>query len=62
MDNKKIELKIEELEGRIAPTGLAPDCILIVKGVGADVGGCTSPDGVAPPEVIVNGELVTPIP
>ena len=58
MDKKKIELSIEELEERIAPR--APDCILIVTGVGADVGGCISPDNVPPPEVIVNGELVTP--
>ena len=60
MDNKKIELKIEVLEERIAPTGLAPDCIEIDAGVGADVGGCTSPDGVAPPEIFLNGVAVPP--
>jgi hypothetical protein len=60
MDKKKIELKIEELEERIAPTHLAPDSILIVTGVGAEINGIISPDGVPPPppEVVVNGVLV----
>ena len=35
-----------------------PDCINVTAGVGADVGGCISPDGVPPPEVFVNGLLV----
>jgi hypothetical protein len=57
-EKKKVKLNIEELEERIAPTGLAPDCINVVSGVGADIDGCISPDGNPPPEVVVNGVLV----
>ena len=37
---------------------LAPDCISVTRGDGAELNECSSPDGTAPPEVYVDGVLV----
>jgi hypothetical protein len=55
MDKKKIELNIEELEERIAPT--AADSITVVFGEGV-VFNAVRGDNTPPPSVYVNGEQV----
>jgi hypothetical protein len=56
-EKKKVTLNIEELEERIAPS--APFDISVDPGVGVVFDGGRS-DGLPPPEVYVNGDLVTP--
>ena len=60
MDEKEIELNIEELEERIASS--APGSISVVPGEGAVFDDGSPTNAAPPPEVYVNGVLVTPIP
>jgi hypothetical protein len=54
-EKKKVELNIEELEERIAPT--TPDVITVTSGDGV-IFNQGRGDGTPPPSVYVNGEQV----
>ena len=61
MDKKKVELNIEELEERIAPS--VPKCITVVAGVGPDFTSCSPGDSMPPPHMVIelpDGSIIQP--
>jgi len=65
-DTRELKLHIEELEERIAPSIIPPNCISVTAGEGQPLfGNICFTDGSAPPEVSVvlpDGTTIRPTP